>query len=792
MRRWGILVGLVTLFCHGPKMAQAIFIYQPDEGAVSPNIYFSWAQGERAEILSTTERQTIQPNYQYRALFTPNDPQFSQQWNFQALNMTAAWEADQSEPLYGGDPAVLIAVLDTGLAYENYLGYVASSEIPNSRVWTNPAEIADGIDNDGNGLVDDLRGWDFVNADSHPNDDHGHGTHISNTILGQTNNSVGVAGLAWHSTILPLKVLDAAGNGTTSTITAAVNYAVAAGADIINLSLGGNNDDPILRQAIQTAISRGVIVIAAAGNDGAATLNYPARYDEVLAVGAIQPNNTRPGYSNYGSTLDLVAPGGIADGDAWHGIVQETCQTVNNCSVMSLVSYTGTSQAAAHAAGVAALLVACGAPGGSIGDVLRSTATDLGSAGIDNEYGAGLINAQAALAQAGCSLSLPVAPGAISAKSSATTTRAIRSGYPTPFTKPVFAWTGQSGSVYHVAWGKVGATVTTTTQTDARFAPTLDSQGVYQLTVRTIDGLNRVSEPQTFLYRFRRITLALGIGGNDSTIRLADTLGTTVRTFRTRLGSIPPALAGTVTKNQSTRLVMTGQNVATSARLLDAKGVQLATWKPLGSDLVGGVSAVGLRRVGQETLVASTGTARGATVRWSTLTGTRVRSIKVFANHDRGVTLASADVDGDGNDEVIVAKNGGSFLAAYSQSGQRLWQRQPLGKSWRGVWSLTAIDRNNDGRDEIAVGGLTSTGSTKIVIVGGSGGSLGSWTLRSSQGSGQVDLAAGDTNGNGTEELLSLPRTGRGVVDVWSPAGKRASSITAATASTNYRLTILE
>lgn len=797
----GALVAVIVLvvFIVRPPLVHGAVLYQLDDQADASTILQSWVRAQHAPAtLSVTERSTLQPDYPYHALFTPNDPQFSLQWNFQAMNAPAAWDFDQTDPTHGGDPGVVVAILDTGLAYESFQSFIVGPEVVTNRIWTNPDEVTDGIDNDGNGLVDDVHGWDFSNNDAHPNDDHGHGTHIAGTIAGQTDNFIAVAGLAWQSTIMPLKVLNGSGDGSTSTIVTAINYALQAGADIINLSLGGSNDDPLLHQAIQAAVSRGVVVIAASGNDNAASLNYPARYSETIAVGAVQQDLQRAPYSNYGANLDLMAPGGnvnldqdnngVADGV---GIPQQTC-TSTACSSFATYYYTGTSQAAAHVAGAAALLLACGVPGGAVQSVLMTAATDLGVSGVDSEYGAGLVNIQAAMSQGGCGLPIPVMAGAITAVSSSTTTRQIRSRVPAPYTKPIFSWSGASGAVYQVQWGKQGSSASTTTQTSGSFTPILTSQGLYQLTVRVIDALDRVSDAQTFLYRFRRPTFAHGTSGNPSTITLTESTGRVVRTFSARLGSVSPALSGTLTSRQSLRLVVGGQGSGTGVSVINTLGPRLSSWRPFGTALTGGISAVGVRRLNQETLIAVTGANQGSTIRWMTLAGQRVRSLKAFANHNAGLTITSADLDGDGNDEVIVAKNGGSWLAAYSLSGQRLWQSQALGKSWRGRWSLTALDRDNDGRDEVAVAGLRSIGASTVILMSATGRSLITWTLRPSNGVGQVDLAAADLNGNGTEELLSLRQQGTGLVDVWSPTGRRASTVTLRRSTSTNSFAILD
>jgi subtilisin family serine protease len=245
-------------------------------------------------------------------------------------------------------------------------------------------------------------GWDFVNDDAHPNDDNGHGTHVTGTIAQTTNNGFGVAGVAFGVSVMPVKVLDAAGTGAYSWIADGIHYAVDNGADVISMSLGGASGSAILEEAVAYAYNNGVVVIAASGNDNGA-VGYPAAYDAyVIAVGATRYDETRAYYSNYGSSLDLVAPGGDLNvdqnGDGYgDGVLQNTFgdTTVD----WAYWFYQGTSMATPHVSGVAALLLTRdpGLTPDEVRDVLQSTAEDLGAAGWDSTYGWGLVDAEAAL-----------------------------------------------------------------------------------------------------------------------------------------------------------------------------------------------------------------------------------------------------------------------------------------------------------------------------------------------------------------------------------------------------------
>ncbi len=286
--------------------------------------------------------------------------------------------------------------------------YERAPDLAGTCFWLNADEVAgDGVDNDGNGFVDDVDGWDFINSDAHPNDDNGHGTHVAGTIAQTTNNGLGVAGVAFGTTIMPVKVLNSAGTGSLDGVAAGIRYAVDNGADVISLSLGGPGSSA-LQSAVAYAYNNGVVVCAASGNGGTDGIgdpacDYPAAYDAyVIAVGATQYNESRAPYSNYGSSLDMVAPGGNTgvdqNGDGYpDGVLQNTFgnTTVN----WAYYFYQGTSMATPHVSGVAALLLARDPTltPDEVRSALQSTADDLGSAGRDNTFGWGLVNAEAAL-----------------------------------------------------------------------------------------------------------------------------------------------------------------------------------------------------------------------------------------------------------------------------------------------------------------------------------------------------------------------------------------------------------
>lgn len=299
-----------------------------------------------------------QPQRVVRALMVPNDPYFPEQWGMSAVNAPAAWDVER------GDPSVVIAIIDTGVDL------------------TNP---------DLSAHVDTVNDWDFVNGDPVAQDDAGHGTHVAGIAAAITDNGLDVAGVANGATILPLKVLDNLGSGTDSDLAWGIYEAADRGADVINISAGLSSESPAVTDALNYALSKDCVVVAASGN-GNLPVVYPAANAGVIAVGATDSGGARWSKSGYGAALDIVAPGvGIASTVIGGGI-----QT-----------WTGTSMAAPHVAGAAALLRSH-FPGWSNTDIegrLLASAKDMGPTGRDDLYGAGLLDLRAALGSGGSALS---------------------------------------------------------------------------------------------------------------------------------------------------------------------------------------------------------------------------------------------------------------------------------------------------------------------------------------------------------------------------------------------------
>jgi serine protease len=325
--------------------------------------------------------ETVEAEQTYQVVFEPDDPLYRYQWHFQQVRMPEAWEVSSGK-------GVVVAVIDTGVAYEDYEDKSGKYR-----------------------LVEDLKGvrfvpgYDFVDNDEHANDDHCHGTHVAGTIAQATNNGVGVAGMAHKASIMPLKVLSAQGFGKTADIADAIRFAADHGAHVINMSLGGPMPSKILRDAIHYAHKKGVVVVAAAGNNGQRKVSYPAAYPDTIAVSATRYDRTLTWYSNWGPEIDLAAPGGDTrvdqNGDGYpDGVLQNTI-AVQDPQTEGYFLFQGTSMASPHVAAAAALVMAQGVTDpDKVEAILKATAQKQGSEDFEEHYGYGIVDAAAAASKA--------------------------------------------------------------------------------------------------------------------------------------------------------------------------------------------------------------------------------------------------------------------------------------------------------------------------------------------------------------------------------------------------------
>ncbi|HEX6853534.1 MAG TPA: S8 family serine peptidase [Candidatus Polarisedimenticolaceae bacterium] len=337
-------------------------LLQAELGAVTANVFNSaaerWTLGPGVTVERALQRlqaspsvEYAEPNYILTTGVVPNDPRYPELWGMNNTGQTggtndADIDAETAWNVSTGSSNVLVAVIDTGVDY-NHPDLAAN-------IWTNPGEIAgNGLDDDGNGYVDDIHGWDFVNNDGDPFDDNGHGTHCSGTIGGVGNNGIGVAGVNWNVKIMAAKFLSSGGSGSTANAVLAVQYTTMMGVDVTSNSWGGGSFSQTLYDAIAAAGNANIAFVAAAGNNGQnsdTSPAYPAAYNlpNIISVAATDDNDQLASFSNWGAvSVDLAAPG------------VDVLSTLpgNQYGLLS-----GTSMATPHVTGAYALVKAVSAP----------------------------------------------------------------------------------------------------------------------------------------------------------------------------------------------------------------------------------------------------------------------------------------------------------------------------------------------------------------------------------------------------------------------------------------------
>jgi len=387
------------------------------------------ADAERmaARLEQQPEVVYAQPNYLGTMKTTPNDPFFDRQWNFDLIDMRRAWDINA-----GGSSEVTVAVIDSGV---NTVNRTFSWQLwTGNGFGTFAIPFAINPDLDAN-LLSAGRDFVFFSAANPVIDMVGHGTHVAGTIVQATNNSLGLAGMAYMSRLLPLKICfgywelqviqsdrgipgfvppNVSGGCPTSAGVEAVRYAADNGAKILNMSIGGPGASPAYRDVLQYAVSRGAFVAIAMGNEfeDGNPVEYPAAYATdipgVMSVGAVGPTSQRAFYSNTGQHIEIVGPGGDSRVGGVNAMVVQAGLNDDDFDPSTVVvprfdrylidAKQGTSMATPHVAGLAALLYSQGITNpAAIEAAITQFATDLGTSGHDTEFGFGLIDARATL-----------------------------------------------------------------------------------------------------------------------------------------------------------------------------------------------------------------------------------------------------------------------------------------------------------------------------------------------------------------------------------------------------------
>ncbi|MEX1365939.1 MAG: S8 family peptidase [Nannocystaceae bacterium] len=366
---------------QGPRAAALALLDNPLVEGVEPDQMYSLPERGISALDGPIPGQGQDEDDDAEALkgprLDPDDPMFSLQWHMEQIRAPEAWTRANGE-------GAVVAVIDTGVAWKDGKGVRQLPDLVGTTFTEGESFIA--------GLPEGL-------------DDHAHGSHVAGTIAQTTNNGVGVTGVAFGATIMPLKVLSKDGRGSVGGIANAIRYAADHGAHVINMSLGGPLPSRVLAKAIEYAHGKGVTTVCAAGNERRGKVGYPAANAHAVAVSAVDYGRQLTFYSNWGKAIDVAAPGGDTrsdkNGDGHpDGVLQNTIK-IQNAMDNDYLWFQGTSMASPHAAGVAALIVSAGVTNpDEVERIMKATAVNPTGAEWDDKYGAGIIDAAAAVQSA--------------------------------------------------------------------------------------------------------------------------------------------------------------------------------------------------------------------------------------------------------------------------------------------------------------------------------------------------------------------------------------------------------
>lgn len=646
---------------------------------------------------------------------TPDDTDMDEQWYLGTIDASQAWET------VTGSHDVIVAVLDTGVDLDH----------PDLRdnIWTNEEEIANNnVDDDDNGFVDDVYGWDFVQDDNAPSPSVSgsdaaisHGTVIAGIIAASGNNGQGTVGVAWDASIMAVRMLNASGAGDSTTAARAVDYAVANGADIINLSFAGENVDSTLRRSIRNAYRAGVVVVSALGNETADTDDvavYPACLKEddedwVIGVASSTADDHASDFSNYGATCtDLAAPGEDFYGPLYYNRAQGFTEAYGG-------GWSGTSMSAPVVSGAVVLLLAA-YPDLSVDDIrnaLKLSVDPLSlSRSMRGKYGAGRLNVARAL-EVAAQYSALTAPAADDEGSETDETDDAVTTEETDETA-----TPTRGAAYIVTAATSGG------------QPTVD--------VRTASGAPFVQFAAYGASFTGGMSVATGDVDGDGDMDIVTGAGA---------GGGP------------------------HVRVFTAQGALLSEFFPFATTSRGGVQvAVGdVDGDGTDEIVSVVGSGVSRDVVVSTMRGVVVRTFtaSTFAATD-ALRVAVGDVDGDNKGEILMATGKGSApkVAVYDDNGTYLLEFAPYAATFTGGVYVAAGDVDGDGVDEMVTGTGDGGGPHVRIFtrIGADRGSFFAYDATSRRG---VRVAVADVDRDGVAEILAAPGPGGGVLRVLTASG---------------------
>ena len=644
-----------------------------------------------------------EPNYEFNLAAFPNDPLFGRQSYLQQIKIGPAWSKELiAKESRATNPEVTIAIIDSGTDIDH------PDLIVN--IWENTDEISgDGIDNDSNGYIDDFNGWDFIEGSPDPNPKFGsfftseamsHGTVVAGLAAASGNNKIGIAGVSWRTKIMPLRALDGQGRGNVLAAVRAIDYAIANGADVINMSFVGNEFSRTFADAIRRAYEANVVMVAASGNansqnvgtDLDVTPAYPVCYDldgqnMIIGVASLSSANTRSSFSNYGSDcIDISAPG--------EGFIAPVFYEPSRSGFTEEYGsgWSGTSVSAPLVSGVAA--------------IVRSLNLELGNSQVRDL----LLNSTDSVEASNPNFSGKLGTGIVNAERTITTTLSgvtNTPGKPKAGVPQDHLLTGLGfGEFPHIKISKLNG------EPVRSFLSYAESFG----------GSVRVAAGDVDGDGHDEIITGAGPGGGPH-IRIFDTLGNLENQFfayETSLRSGVYVATGDLNGNGRDEIIVgADKGGLPRLRVFDKNGIVLAEFLAYGSNFPGGVrvAAGDIDSDGIKEIITGAGPGGGPHIRIFNLAGELKGQFFAYNENSSGGTFVTAgDVKGDGRDEVIVGVGFGGLptVRVFGRDWKRLSEFFAYEPQYTGGVIVEAGDVDGDGFAEVVTGRISGTAEVNI------------------------------------------------------------------------------